>query len=260
MMLGARVKGHQTVPPGQQLVFDHTTLEAADFQGCKVERFVAVGSRFLRCNLSAMTIKNASFGAGVEVTEYVDCNFDGSKISVSVVGRTRFVRCSFRNVIIRDLRCFTAEFVDCVFSGKLRVGFFNGAVPEEDRVTLGRQRNEFRGNDFSNMELIDVAFRTGIDLTQQKLPSGPQYLYIADGVRAIRDARAEIISWRDHPLRQATLALLSVLEDQVADGQEQLFLRINDFKSIDKSAAEALRGVFEKPGDQGFRVVENDVK
>ena len=51
-----------------------------------------------------------------------------------------------------------------------------------------RERNGFIGNDLSSADLVDVDFRGGIDLTKQILPSGPDYIYIADTGMAARIA------------------------------------------------------------------------
>jgi hypothetical protein len=53
----------------------------------------------------------------------------------------------------------------------MRRSFFNGTVREELVEALGRTSNEFRGNDFSGMDLIDVDLPTGIDLSLQRLPT-----------------------------------------------------------------------------------------
>src|SRR5207247_2907730 len=111
----------------------------------------------------------------------------------------------------------------------LRGAVFNGAVPEDDRSFVDRSHNEFRDNDFSGMELIDVGFRTGIDLTKQKLPFGPEYLHLPDAPAAVQRARENVIGWDNLPLRQQAIALLRSLESEVAGGQQQLLLRIDDF-------------------------------
>jgi hypothetical protein len=120
----------------------------------------------------------------------------------------------FKEVDLRDWFCFTVELIDCTFSGRMRGAFFNGTVPEESRSVVGRERNEFRGNDFSQMELIDVDFRTGIDLFQQRLPSGPEYLYLPDAAEAVQRARAELVHWEDLDLRQQAMPLITILEEQ----------------------------------------------
>lgn len=87
------------------------------------------------------------------------------------------------------------ELIDCTFSGQLRKAIFNGTVHEDDRLNAGQERNKFHGNDFSAMRLIAVDFRTGIDLTRQKLPSGPDYVYVPNAAEAVRQARAAVLGW-----------------------------------------------------------------
>ncbi|MFI7603476.1 hypothetical protein [Actinoplanes sp. NPDC049681] len=103
----------------------------------------------------------------------------------------QFVR-DIRDVDIRGLGDDHLELVDCVFTGKLRTTVFWDAAPQPEaekryqwalrlfaregrpepsdyRKLARRPSNEFRGNDFSGAELIDVSFR-GIDLSQQRRP------------------------------------------------------------------------------------------
>jgi hypothetical protein len=47
-----------------------------------------------------------------------------------------------------------------------------------------RKRNVFHDNDFSLTKLIDVDFRGGIDLTDQILPAGNDYILIKNTCRA----------------------------------------------------------------------------
>jgi hypothetical protein len=112
----------------------------------------------------------------------------------------------------------------------MRKCIFNGTVPEEDRPWVGRERNEFHGNDFSGADLIDVAFRTGIDLEQQRLPSGPDYLYIPDAADAIERARQGLADWMPGTeLQRKALVIVNVEGETVKDGQRQLLLRLPDF-------------------------------
>jgi len=156
----------------RRLVFDHEELDGSDFSGRHLDQFVSIGSRFQSCRFAKMRIDDGSFGAGRETSEYLDCTFDGSMIRSAVGGNYRFVRCSFRNIDLRDWFCFCVEVVDCVFTGTLRKVVFNGTVPKDQRKDAGRERNRFEGNDFSGAVLIDVDFRTGIDLHRQKFPPG----------------------------------------------------------------------------------------
>ncbi len=115
-------------------------------------------------------------------------------------------------------------------------------MPEEDRPWVGRERNEFRGNDFSGCDLVDVAFRTGIDLSQQKLPTSPEYLYLSAAAAAIERARAAVNGWYDAELREEGLLLLKVEESELARGQQQLLLRSDGYR--DTFRHEVADGVF----------------
>jgi hypothetical protein len=143
---------------------------------------------------------------------------------------------------MRDWRSYESEFIDCIFTGRLTECIFNGTVPEQDRPWVGRERNEFRGNDFSGCDLVDVAFRTGIDLSLQRLPTGPEYLYLPDAAVAIGHAHAAINEWYDASLRERGLSLLNTLAIDVEGGQRQELFRANDYYGIDPR--EVVDGVF----------------
>ena len=90
---------------------------------------------------------------------------------------------------------------------------------------LGRTSNEFRGNDFSGMDLIDVGFRTGIDLSLQRLPTGAQYVYLADAERALQRAREQVVAsgrvrlWGEHGDH---MPVVDIALKEVRNGQRQV--------------------------------------
>lgn len=210
-----------------------------------------IGCRFDRCRFDRISSDTAAFGAGTEVSEYVDCSFDGARLRSVSAGHSRFVRCSFQEVDLRGLGDDYLELVDCVFTGKLRSTVFWGAPPQPD----GRQRyeshvrflaragkpepvgyrelalrpaNEFRGNDFSGAELVGVSFR-GIELAEQRLPTGDGYLYLPDAEAAIKRALEMIGDRPEGP--QVEKFLRGTLGREVSFGQRQLHLRQADFGS-----------------------------
>lgn len=240
MTFRARSVGKTRIRPDQQILLDHEDLHGADFSGRRLVQFAAAGSRLEACRFDGIRIEDASFGGGRETSEYVECTFDGARMRLNSGGHARFVRCSFRDVDLRDWFCFTVELIECTFGGRLRKAFFNGTVPEEKVASAGRERNEFFGNDFSEMALIEVGFRTGIDLTRQKLPPGPDYVYVPEAAEAVQRARASVIRWEDIDRRRAAMALITVLERTVAAGQHQLLLRPADFAMLDQDAVAAV--------------------
>jgi hypothetical protein len=244
MKFEARSVGRIRIREDRRIVLDHVQLSGSDFSGRKLLQFAIVGSRLESCRFDRVRIDDAAFGAGPEISSFIDCSFDGARMRLGPGGYTRFERCSFRDVDLRDWFCFEVELIECTFSGRLRKAFFNGTVPSYDdyRKIVGRDRNEFRGNDFSEMELIDVAFRTGVDLSQQCLPSGPKYLYLPDAPSSVRRARSEVIGWQDLELRRRAMALMRTLESELEGGQRQLLLREDDFST---APHEAVHRVFE---------------
>jgi hypothetical protein len=233
----ARSVGFTKINPDDRVFLDHQHLRDADFSGRKLLTFAAVGCHLEQGHFEKCRIDNACFGSGREPSEYIDCSFDRSRIRFGPGGFARFVRCSFRNVVLEDWFCFAVELVNCKFSGRMRRSVFNATVPEGHRALVSRERNEFVGNDFSEMELIDVDFRSGIDLSQQKLPSGAEYLYVANAEVAMQFARANILGWKDLDLRRDAIQMVTGLEDHIARGQRQLLLRRDTYLGIQRREA-----------------------
>ena len=225
----ARDAGRVRIRESELLRVEQERVVERDFSKLKLTKFTAVEASFVRCRFERMRIKDGSFGSGRGMSEYLDCSFDGSHIKAPAPGRARFARCSFQGVRLRDWTCRAAEFIDCVFAGEGRDLIFTGSVAPDAASELGRSVNEFRGNDFSEMTLRDVAFRGGIDLTDQVLPSGDDYLLVLHAAQAIARVRDEVRFW-DDGRREEALAFLRYLSTEIEMGQEQLFLRLDDYK------------------------------
>lgn len=224
----ARVVGRITIDPNEFIDVDHAQVCDSDYSGRKLRGFTSIGSNFERCRFDNARIQDASFGSGREMSEYIECSFDGVRIWHGG-GFARFVRCSFKKIDFRSWMCFGTELVDCVFTGRLKGCIFNGTLLEQDQPFLGRERNEFHGNDFSGTDLDDVAFRTGIDLTQQRLPCGPEYLYVSDAPRAVAEARSAAQLLADQNLRTEVLKLLDSFNLGLEGGQRQFLLRKSNY-------------------------------
>jgi uncharacterized protein YjbI with pentapeptide repeats len=157
-------KGHVDVAAMHRLVFDHQQVQGFKCSDRQLDDFLAISSSFKQCSFERLSIRSASFGGGRNESVYEACNFDGSKIECGAAGVARFVGCSFRDTYVFNFFGLSVSMIDCVFSGTLQKVAFYGTNPEN------RKRNEFRGNDFSEALLNDVAFREGIDLTLQRFP------------------------------------------------------------------------------------------
>jgi uncharacterized protein YjbI with pentapeptide repeats len=235
-----RSTGRVDLNPEDRLVLQRADLNGADFSGRDLVQISVQDSRLLNCRFDGTRVDGAYFGAGRQTSYYAGCVFDGARITFGAGGHARFEDCSFRDCDLRNWFCFSVELVNCTFSGRMRKPVFNGMVPERDRPVVGRERNEFRGNDFSAMDLRDVAFRTGIDLSLQRLPSGETYLYLPDASAALQRAREAISGWENAAHRERVLAFLRSLEDELAGGQNQLLLSRGGYPGLPGDAAAAV--------------------
>ena len=170
----------------------------------------------------------------------MDCSFNDAKIHMGPGGYARFVNCTFENVAIDSWFCFAVELVGCSFSGQLHKAVFNGCVPPEKRDVAGHSTNQFEGNDFSRAKLLDVAFRTGIDLSKQRLPSGPEYTYLVDAPSVARQARSAFNALGDPEERKRVRGVLGVMEEDVAAGQSQLLIRVGDYPRASRPSIQRL--------------------
>ena len=245
MKFEAKSVGRMRIPPDKVIKLDSAHLRGEDLSGRRIIQFSAVGSRLEDCRFDGARIDNASFGAGKATSEYVRCSFDGVRINFGPGGYARFFACTFRDAKLSNWFCFAVELGRCEFSGLIRKSVFNGTVPKRHRTHAGRERNEFRDNDFSQAELIDVSFRTGIDLSRQRLPSGKDYLYVQDAESVVDRAYAEVSAWQDDGLRSQAMGLIRTLQRTVDGGQQQLLLCESDFVDSARISGKAARAVFE---------------
>src|SRR5215471_18034070 len=112
MRIKARVVGRTKVNPDQSVTLDHVRVAARDYSSRSLAKFTAIGSRLEECRFDDARIGDASFGSGREMSEYIECTFDGLHFDHGG-GNARFVRCSFRDVYIREWLTQSTELVDC---------------------------------------------------------------------------------------------------------------------------------------------------
>ena len=188
MDLSVRSIDFSRVSDKDHVVISGQRLIDADFSGRRLKSFSAEGSQFDGCRFDDAVIESASLGAGRRVTEYIGCSFSSAKLRMASGRFTRFVDCAFDDSVIENWFCFAVEIVGCTFSGRLKKLVFNGSVPLDMQAFTGRKVNQFEDNDFSRAKLVDVGFRTGIDLTRQRLPDSDDYTYLADAASTVRRA------------------------------------------------------------------------
>jgi hypothetical protein len=240
------VTGHIRVNNlGRFMRFENEHLIGQDFSGETVAAFRVRGSRFESCDFSGIRAKEVSFSLGDSHSEYVDCVFDRARIGGAFAGDALFERCSFRNVSIKGWIATMTELVDCTFSGEIKESILFGAGSPHENAAAGRDRNRFTGNDFTETRLSGVAFKGGIDLGLQRLPRGPEYVYVAHGEQAVEAASIEVQSW-DAKIRADAEFFLKLQRDILRTGQRQLFYEVDHrpgFRDAQAAVTEIMRSV-----------------
>jgi len=227
-----------------EVSFNKVDAKGLIISGVKVNEFVAYESTFTKCRFERLQVRGWS--PGVRGSVYVGCSFVGCRMGRVGNDYCRFEGCSFENVVIRNWGMRFSDVVDCVFTGRIESGFFSDHNMVNFPLDPDKPVNEFRGNDFSGCELVGVDFRGGIDLSQQKLPTGPDYLYLEDGPGAIEGAFRFVEAWPDETFRKEGLVWLGIRRKQADRGQRQLFMNRNTshrLASIWPQLCDALQGV-----------------
>jgi hypothetical protein len=222
--VSARVKGRVYWDPSRHLYLRFERVADRSFTTLQIDSFGAQGCTFERCDFSGMHLENFEFAGGWEQTRYIECKFDGTRFGHVGLGQARFERCSFREVRIRNVLAHAAEFVDCVFSGVLDGAAIYGRVCGDWRERLTRDVNEIRGNDFSEMRIVDIDFREGVDLSLQRLPVGDNYLRLRQPARSLAAIQQKYLQTLPSRSESRVMDLLTVLQENVSAGQSELFL------------------------------------
>lgn len=200
-------------------------LRGVDFRKARFDRFDLGGSLFERCEFRGLRIDKrfAPMLVASPRNTFRDCHFDGADLRRTRLGQTRFERCTFDDAFLDGSHAEAAEFVQCRFAGPLDALTFHGTPPSTERLVPPRKRNEFRGNDFRDAEIQDVAFVGWIDLHAQRWPDDEIYVIVDDFRRRLAIARTEVKEWYERDRRPA-IAMLDHLAKRWRD-QDQVFGR-----------------------------------
>lgn len=180
--ISGHISGGRFELPPEGVYFEGAHLEDVDFSKLKMEWFGASGTTFERCDFGRSVI-SGSLGV-VPGSVYRDCAFDRADLRNADPNGGRFERCSFDHARLDRWRSWSAEFIDCHFTGRLHDVVFEGIErtlpvppkwPERFKEAMAREPtpNEFRGNDFREADLGTVEFIGGIDLDAQVWPDDP---------------------------------------------------------------------------------------
>jgi len=202
-------------PEGERVVALHrATLTAVDFRRARFDRFSLGGCLFDRCDFRGLKLDRrlAPLFVALPRSVFRDCYFDGTDMRHARLAQSRFERCTFDDARLDGVQAETAEFIDCRFAGRLDGVTFHGAPSgsEAERLDPPRRRNEFRGNDFRDAELLDVAFVAGVDLDRQRFPDDELHVRVEDFQRRLAKARGEIKRWYERERAPARVMLATL--------------------------------------------------
>jgi uncharacterized protein YjbI with pentapeptide repeats len=180
-----------------------------------------------------VSAKSVNFGGGLSQSIYTDCIFEDCDFVFGAIGNAKFSRCHFNRCRLSHIFGTKLEMLDCSFpETRIEKAVFHGKSRAIVSGEGKRERNEFTGNDFSTADLIDVSFRGGIDLTKQALPTGRDYIFVADMGRA--SIVAQEISELDlgSPDAKRAQSIQKMLECLSSSGQRQTLLRLSGFEAL----------------------------
>jgi len=202
-------------PDDERVVALHrVTLTAVDFRQARFDKFSLGGCLFDRCDFRGLKLDRrlAPLFVALPRSVFRNCNFDGADLRRALLGQSRFERCTFDDARIDGSQAESAEFIDCRFAGPLDGVTFYGAPsgPQAKRLDPPRRRNEFRGNDFRDAELLDASFVAGIDMDSQRFPDDELHVRVDDFQRRLAKARAEVKQWYERE-RAPALVMLATL-------------------------------------------------
>lgn len=200
--------------PGLVLL-QHATLSDVDFGRASFDKLAPSGCTFVSCDFRKATVDRRlqPLFKAKRRNLFRDCRFDGADLRAIDPGTSRFESCVFDGADLDGWSAQTAEFVDCHFAGRLaRVRFYGKPWrPGAAELDPKRTSNEFRGNDFSEAELVDVAFLMGIDLARQRWPEGDDYVRLDRIHQRLTRGRTEIARWKDLTARSEALDMVRTL-------------------------------------------------
>jgi hypothetical protein len=202
-------------PDDERVVALHrATITAVDFRSAQFDKFTLGGCLFDRCDFRGLKLDRrlAPLFAALPRSVFRDCRFDGAELRRAQLGQSRFERCTFDDARLEDSDIAGAEFIGCRFAGPMERVTFYGAPSSlhAKRMDPPRRRNEFRGNDFRDADLLDVSFVAGIDMDRQRFPDDELHVRVDGFQRGLSKARSEVKDWYERE-RAPALEMLATL-------------------------------------------------
>ncbi|MBI1758419.1 MAG: hypothetical protein HYR62_04230 [Actinobacteria bacterium] len=206
-----------------------------DAQGYDSVTF-ASGVKLTECRFVNFTFKKlVGFGVFRRI-EFVDCVFDNCRMEGLITGRTLFDSCTFTGGTWREWFAFEVSFVNCVFATRLEKVIFHGR--DTTKHFLWPLRNRVEGNDFTNADMEDCAFRGGVDLSRQRFGTSDAFVtaHSITLLCALLEERAQ----ETHPDVARELSIeIDMFRDEATDGQEWAYVEKSSFNEHIPEQAQA---------------------
>lgn len=199
--------------PGLVLL-QRATIADVDLSRATFDRIAPSACTFVRCDFRTASLDRRlqPLFKARRRNVFRDCRFDGADLRSIDPGGSRFERCMFDGADLHGWSAVAAEFVECHFAGKIEhVRFYGRPWGQTADFLPHRTVNEFRGNDFRGVELVDVVFLTGIDVGKQRWPEGDEYIHLDRIHQRLTRGRAEILRWKDLEARGEALQMVQSL-------------------------------------------------
>ena len=225
------------------------TLREVDFRRATFESFAPVGCIFERCDFRG-TIFDRRLQPIFQSRPrsiFRECRFEGADLRRTPPGQSRFESCTFDEAQLDEWSVPTAEFVDCRFAGRVVGVTFHGRPWGRQAESLDPERrvNEFRGNDFTDADLLECAFVRGIALDQQRWPAGDTYVRLDRFQQRLTRGRVEILEWRDLEARGNGLDLVQAASFLYREQNEVIARRVEPRSPIPAAVQERVWSVLE---------------
>lgn len=237
------------MPPGGDVTFQNVGVERVDFSRLTFHAFNSAGCRFVDCDFSGTKFKVSGGFSLIPRSVFTRCTFDRADLrAMFSLWETRFESCSFAHARLERWRSECAEFVDCTFAGPMRNVVFYGRPRGVCGDGMSRARNEFRGNDFTAAELLDVDFRAGIDVYAQRLPDDPALTVLDRVPDRFRRAFADVSRWPADEDRETAKEILRVLSyGEEAEEMNDRLIRKDSLKRHGHAIVDAVWGLLLAP-------------
>lgn len=152
---------------GLEVIVDDLSLVVcwSEFDQCTFRQ------RSRRLNVKGIAAQG-SFGNRPSI--YRDCIFTGVRfrqLGGFSTGTARFVSCRFERCSFNGHFSFSADYIDCTFTGKIDGGVWYGTAPASGADA--DRRNVVTGNDFTGVTFgTNIGWRGDFDFTAQRWPDG----------------------------------------------------------------------------------------